>query len=146
MAGMTKLTPKRHQTIIKMVERGHYEVTAAKAVGISQNTLGKWMQKGREEQVGIYNDFMVALEEARAKGESMLVDHVVGAVANGDWRAAAWILERKYGEHWRKKSEVAVTGKDGGPVEIQPVSEERVLKAYEDRLNLAEISADPMFE
>ena len=135
MANRMKLTPKRFELIVKMLSRGHYLTTAAKTAGISSATLAVWRKRGRDDGDGIYFEFAQAVDDAHAKGEVTLVDHVISAVAKGEWRAATWILERKYGERWAKKSEIALTGQGGGPVQVQPVSHDKVLAAYAKRLN-----------
>lgn len=42
---------------------------------------------------------------AQALGETNLLIPVVRAARNGSWRAAAWLLERKYPERWARGAE-----------------------------------------
>ena len=57
--------------------------------------------------------------------------------ASGDWRAAAWILERRHPDDYGKRTEL--TGKDGGPVKTEitgkdggPVKTEHVFQPTQE--------------
>ena len=54
--------------------------------------------------------------------ESEVKDVVVisNAAVKGDWRAAAWRLERRFPDRWGVKSKVTqeISGPGGGPVEV----------------------------
>jgi hypothetical protein len=57
------------------------------------------------EGVNPYHDWIVGLEQAEAKAESNLVKSIA---LTKDWRAAAFILERRYPEQWGQKIQVEV--------------------------------------
>ena len=140
-----KLTPKRHATIVEAISKGHYLITAAKLAGVGKSTISHWIKRGKDEDAGIYHEFALEVEIAHQKGESFLVSTVVDAVESGEWRAAAWMLERKYFKRWAKQSRVEVSGAEGAPIKIEPVSEERVMLAVQQRLESAKVESDDMF-
>ena len=70
---------------------------ACRAAGIGAYTLYKWQEKAKNDPD--LDFFEEAIEEARAKGERMLAGRIVGH-SEKDWRAAAWILERRHNERW----------------------------------------------
>lgn len=49
------------------------------------------------------------------------VDAVARIVSDLDWHALAWFLERKYPDEWGRSSTLALTGKDGGPIQLQDI-------------------------
>lgn len=142
----TKLTKKRHDTLVKMARLGHYDCTAARFSGVDPSTLKHWLRKGKEQTEGIYFEFAEAYELAKAQGETRLLSEITNAVEAGDWRAAAWILERKYPARWSKQNRVEVTGKDGGPLQMQPVNEKAVIDAYQARIEAAKVETSELFE
>lgn len=42
----------------------------------------------------------------------------IQAQAPQDWKAAAWILERRRPQHWGRSQRHELTGADGGPVQL----------------------------
>lgn len=100
----TKLTDEVTQAIVEILARGGYAETAAVAAGISKATFYEWM--GRGDPAGSkkvdepYRVFRLKIEEARAQGESVRVQQVAAAAADGEWRAAAWMLEREFPDRW----------------------------------------------
>jgi hypothetical protein len=72
------------------------------------------------------------------------------AAVQGDWKAAAFILERKWPQNWGRRFNLEHTGKDGGPIQQQHsyetadafpnLSSDQQLQLY-DLLTLAEVGA-----
>ncbi len=60
-------------------------------------------------------EFYEAVERAKADSALRLVSQIT-LQALTDWRAAAFILERRFPDDYGKRTEV--TGKDGGPVKV----------------------------
>jgi hypothetical protein len=74
--------------------------TAAEAVGISEATYHLWLRKGK---AGIepYATFADKIRETFPKTEAVLAGRVINA-SEKDWRAAAWMLERRNRKDWGK--------------------------------------------
>lgn len=92
---------KRRERILRDIkealEDGLPQSTAAELSGISQATFYGWMQLG-EQGIDLYSEFFEAVVLAKATGEKKLIDAVqIGTLdpAQG-WRAASWLLERRY--------------------------------------------------
>ena len=96
-----KLTPRVQKVICDAIEAGHYKEAAAEAAGISRRTLYAWMDRGAKEKGGVFQCFHNAFQKAQAESETRLVEKLV-SVATGerDWRAFAWMLERRWPERW----------------------------------------------
>jgi hypothetical protein len=87
-----------HKKIVDALERGAYQVHAANAAGVSMSALQKWVTLGREGDAR-YAAFAEDVDRARAN-DALRNQAVISAAAMrkvpGDWKAAAWNLERKF--------------------------------------------------
>jgi len=114
MGRPSKFTEGRKRVILEAIGDGQTYGVAATMAGISAGTLSGWV---RDESKG---EFVAACKAAEARAESRLVA-VMHDHAHSDWRAAKWLLSRRYA-HWREV-----------PVQDQAVSDElnrlKVLKA-----------------
>lgn len=120
-----KLTPNLQLKICNALRASSYRSIAAQAVGIGVSTLYHWLDLGRQDgSPRIYREFLEAVEAAEAESEMTLAANVTSA-AKKDWRAAAFILERKFPKRWGKKDEVTSTsqGPGGGPVVTKTIVE-----------------------
>lgn len=97
MARRTKLTHEVQQRIVSAIQTGATYEVAAQFGGITRATLWLWLRKGQEQTKGIYKTFFDSFKSAEARS-------CVGALAiinkqaqEGNWQAAAWLLERRFG-------------------------------------------------
>lgn len=99
----TKLNDEMQEKFCSYIAAGNYFETAAALCGISQVQAREWAKQGvRDREKGVKSAaarFSEALDEAHAKGEARLVI-AIGKSAERDWRAAAFMLERKYPNRW----------------------------------------------
>lgn len=103
------MTPQAQERICKALRVGTYRKTAAAAAGIGEKTLYTWLTRGEIEKSGAYHDFVEAVSLAEAQGEAALVA-IINAASKLDYRAACWILERKYPDRWGRRDAMAMTG------------------------------------
>ena len=62
----TKLTPELHQQFVSIVAQcGRISVASGKC-GLGTSTAKHWMSRGRNEESGIYREFLDAVERARS--------------------------------------------------------------------------------
>ena len=91
-------TPELHTKIVEALERGAYLVHAANAAGVSDTIVYRWVKQGRNGDER-YAQFAQDVDRARADG-ALRNQAIISAAAvrkvPGDWKAAAWNLERKF--------------------------------------------------
>jgi hypothetical protein len=129
MGRPSKLTPKIEEIIFECIALGLTYEKVAFAAGVSRHTLINWRKRGQKAKSGIYFNFFNKLKAAEAAGERINLQKIRDAAVGGqevkqskkfyrgnkivkritttkktppDWRAAAWILERRYPEKYGK--------------------------------------------
>jgi hypothetical protein len=121
------MTPERYEAIIKYIRNGAHLSHAANAVGIDDNTVYRWIEKGREDPESIYGYFLEDLK--RATGIAILRNvSIVQRAAEDDWGAAKWLLgvldPEIYGSKSVIKTEVSGTAK----IEVKHIISDEELK------------------
>lgn len=114
-----KIDPVAVQKICEALSIGSYIESAAAYGGITKVTLYAWLKAGNRQKRGKYREFLNAVEKAMETGELMHVQNVVRAGTgdekmglNPDWKASAWMLERKFPKKWGRK-EIVRTESEG---------------------------------
>ena len=117
MAGRpTKLTPEVQDLIVDGINAGlTFGLTCARA-GVNPATFYRWLEKGEAAKSGVFCEFCDTVSRAKADSAMRLVSQIT-LQAPTVWRAAAFLLERRFPDDYGKRSEV--TGKDGGPVKVE---------------------------
>jgi hypothetical protein len=119
-----------------MLQQGSFRNRAAAACGIGESTFYRWLELSRPHTVGgraarprpQYVEFREAVEAAEASAEQFLVTTIRMAAydvkpgADGgavitvkDWRAAAYLLERKFRDRWSEDPQVDEGGRSTAP-------------------------------
>ena len=115
MARPTKLTPEAQEAIVDGINAGlTFRLSCARA-GVTPATFYNWLGKGEVAKSGVLMEFFDAVERAKADSALRLVSQIT-LQAPADWRAAAFMLERRFPDDYGKRTEV--TGKDGSPVKV----------------------------
>lgn len=97
MARPTRRTPEREARLLQALKAGNTRAAAAAYAGISDRTLRYWA-----EQSAVFAD---ALSRAEDEAEVALVANIRIA-GQTDWRAHAWLLERRKPESWGRRERV----------------------------------------
>lgn len=112
MARPTKYTPETAKKITDAIRLGATFGLACQYAGISEDTLARWRDR--------YAGFAEKLREAEGQGAIGWLAKIEKSANDGDWRAAAWKLERRYPEQYgrtvqdnRHSGEVTVKGYRG---------------------------------
>lgn len=97
-SGKPRYTPERHALIVQHLKLGAFKKHAANAVGISAGTLEEWLKRGEsgEEpyaQLLVEVEAAIALDAIRNQG---IISKAAAGEHAGDWKAAAWNLEKKF--------------------------------------------------
>lgn len=128
----TKFSRDIQDRIVAALARGSYIETAVKAAGISRATYFRWLKAGREEAEGPFRDFVEAVRQADAVGETALVT-IIQTASSRWWQAAAWLLERKYPARWGRKWTKAIDiGSEVASAQQQAQDLRDALKSMQD--------------
>lgn len=136
MARPTKLTPQIQARIIQAIRAGNYAEVAAVYAGIDESTYYRWMARGRAELDRVaerpktrkmraaeapFCEFCKAVNEASASAEVFAAGIIVSA-GKKDWKAAAWYLERRNPDRWRRRTDAILHHEGptpgGAPVQV----------------------------
>lgn len=132
MAARPKFTRDTVDRLLTAVRSGLPFHLAAEAAGISETTFYEW-QRGifpRGADKALKASFSEELTRARGYSAARLMT-IIQSAAPDDWRAAAWILERRFPKDFGKHV-LEVTGDDGGPLQVEVQTLQRVImKALE---------------
>lgn len=150
----------RAERIIFLVRTGTYLATAAEAAGIGEATLYRWLNDDRPR----FREFRESLTRARAEAEVNALLTIQAAArggqkrvkkrtvvvgnepqqvvteedeAEGDWKAAAWFLERSFPTRYGRREALEVTGAGGGAIEVRDAEANRLAQQWE-RFKVAE--------
>lgn len=134
MARPTKLTAELRERVVRAIRAGNHVEPACRSAGISASSYYRWLERGREEQDGIYREFREQVERAEADAEVHAVAVIRKAMPD-DWRAALAYLERRHPARWRRHARLEL--EHSGP---QPDSRRRLdlTKLSDEELRLLE--------
>jgi hypothetical protein len=119
----TKFTRKNVRAILKHIQNGNYQTTAAKAMGVKESTFHEWKRK--------YPEFSAACDKAEQDCEANLVE-IVYSKAKTSLQAAQWLLERKFPDRFGKLDK---TQNDTRIAAVTQMSEEDLKKAVRSILS-----------
>lgn len=118
MAGRkTKLNRQVLKRAVELKKGGANDVDIMAAIGITKSTFYEWLNNPKTD---LQRDFSEGLKKAEADYKNALLASIKSA-GEKDWKAHAWLLERKYPAEYARvdrvqaevkqetKAEVAVT-------------------------------------
>lgn len=112
----SKLTKEREEKIAQAIENGRSMTAAARMAGVSRNTVYSWLEKGEDQEEGLYADFHDRIRRARGNGEDWYFSLAMQmAKENGDHRFIASLMKQRYPDSWGETE----TGVEGGTVNIE---------------------------
>ena len=92
----SKFTAPVKNRIIEALRAGTTYEIAAQYAGISRSTLYEWIKKGENTATGTYRTFYDNIKKAEAEGAVVHLG-TISQASKKDWKAAAWLLERRHG-------------------------------------------------
>ena len=106
----TALTPDLQKIITDTIRQGNYAHVAAAAAGITEKTFYEWLQRGDrgEEPFREFSEqVLISASEAEKNMTDVLRAAATGTV-EGDWKAGAWWLERRFPKRWGRQQRRAI--------------------------------------
>lgn len=105
---------------------------AAELAGISLQTLGAWRFRGEQGEEP-FATLVSKIKKANAESQERCL-RAIEVQADHDWRAAAWILERRHPDGFAKMERREVSGPNGDPLKLEVSSwADLVRRAVEDK-------------
>ena len=90
-----KVTLKQLQPAIEALKIGATYKLAAEAAGIAPSTFYKYLRKGRDQETPMWAEFYRQVQAANHDRSQFMLKRIEEG-SRKDWRAAAWLLERRY--------------------------------------------------
>ena len=104
----------------------------AKFIGVHHSQVYRWIQRGERERTGIYFEFCEAVKRGEGKCAALNMATIQKAARSGQWTAAAWVMERRFGYS---------VGQDPEPAPIEEMSEETA-DHWQTEEGIADLAAD----
>jgi len=106
MGRPTKLNAETQKRFIDGLRLGLTYALSASYAGIDISTFHLWIQKGKEQDEGIYSDFFDAVKSAEGLCAAQHMGRITKAAEGGQWQASGWVMERRYGYSQRQEVKV----------------------------------------
>jgi transposase-like protein len=86
----------KQKAVLAALSAGNTRRAAAAAAGISKQTLYVWLQEPTfsDRVAGAESEAEIAWQKS------------IATAGEKDWRALAWMMERRFGQDWRERKEV----------------------------------------
>lgn len=123
MARPHKFTRDHVDRLMRGIRMGLTYNLACMYAGISYDVFNNW-RDGKfprvldDDQKQMKFEFIDMLTRAEGDAAARHMSTVMQAAAQGDWKASAWALERRWPEDYGMRK-MEVTGKDGGPIQFE---------------------------
>jgi hypothetical protein len=135
----TLLNPTRQTALLNAIEQGMPLKQAAAIAGMSYDTLNNWQNRGENESAPPeYRQFCQLLRRSQAVAMQVHVSSICDA-AKRDWRAAAWMLERRCPEDFARPQQFEHSGPGGKPLTPSPDEEYEVLRRMKKQQGIKEL-------
>ena len=113
-----KCTPELIRRAVKLKKGGASNIDIAKALGISESTFYRWTSTPTSDN---QRELSELLKKAEADYKNALMGIIAKAAQERDWKAAAWLLERKYPDEYGRKF---VSATVEGSMKVEAISQE----------------------
>ena len=136
MAGRKpKLTAALIDLAGSLSTEGKLDVTIYKAMNVASVTFYRWQSEGEKAKAGLKAQFTDALRDGRELYQQSLLEGIEKQGHAKDWKALAWILERRWPHRYGQRSVVGV--KDTGRGKLEDPEDARKRLAAEAGIELA---------
>jgi len=148
------------EAIVQALRVGAYIEDAAESAGVAESTVYAWISRGQEHapDLGtpiskvpkaqrVYVEFAESVEKARAGAVVFNLAMIRQAASNGDWKAAAWWLERtrpgQYGRQLRVDADVKGMPSRPEAVDLSMLTDAELVEYEELTAKIREREGDP---
>lgn len=133
----TEMTDENIAAILRTVALGVWPDRAAQMHGVSADAMRKHKER--------HPDFVTAIEKAEAQAESGYLSKILRHTEK-QWTAAAWMLERRWGDRWAQRQKLEHSGNPDAPVVVEHVGPPAVetIPLAEQLVRAAEIAREVM--
>lgn len=115
MARPTKHTQELEDKLATALQNGLTIEAACDVVGMDARTFHRWMESGATGR-GKFVQFCRNMKSAVATLKLTLISAIN---ADPDWRAKAWVLERRFTDEYGRRNVTELVGKGGGPIKTE---------------------------
>jgi hypothetical protein len=100
-----KLTAAVQARVVDAIRAGASREKAAQAAGIDRSTLQRYLARGQGPRAPVrFQKFGEAFKAAEVAAYLASVDSIRQAADRGDWRAAAFMLERRHSDEFGRNA------------------------------------------
>lgn len=101
-----RLTPELAEQAIQLVKGGASNQDVIAWLGIGDSTFYRWLREPKDEAQEALAEGMKRAETERKLWH---LQRIHKAAENGDWKASAWYLERRYPNEYARTQRIAGT-------------------------------------
>lgn len=135
----TLLNPTRQAALLNAIEQGMPLKQAAAMAGMSYDTLNAWQKRGENESAPEqFRQFCQLLRHSQAVAMQVHLSSICDS-AKRDWRAAAWMLERRFPEDFARQQQLEHSVSDRKPWMPDPEVNHEVLVRMKKQQGMVEI-------
>jgi hypothetical protein len=135
----TLLNPTRQAALLEAIEQGMPLKQAAAIAGMSYDTLNAWQKRGENESAPEqFRQFCQLLRHSQAVAMQVHLSSICDS-AKRDWRAAAWMLERRFPEDFARQQQLEHSVSNAKPWMPDPEVNHEVLVRMKKQQGMVEI-------
>jgi hypothetical protein len=113
------LTPEVHERVCQGLRDGGHMEQAAAYAGVHRATVYRWLARGESDDAPQrFRDYAAAVGEAEA-GFEIASLALIARAGDEDWRARAWLVERRHPRRWGRRKALELSGPDGEPIQLE---------------------------
>jgi hypothetical protein len=113
------LTPAVQERVCQALRAGAHMEQAATFAGVHRATVHRWLARGESDDAPErFRDFAAAVREAEA-GFEIASLALIARAGDEDWRARAWLVERRHPRRWGRRKALELSGPDGEPIQLE---------------------------
>jgi hypothetical protein len=113
------LTPEVQESVCQALRAGAHMEQAATYAGVHRATVYRWLARGEADDAPQrFRDFAAAVREAEA-GFEIASLALIARAGDEDWRARAWLVERRHPRRWGRRKALELSGPDGEPIQLE---------------------------